>query len=140
MFTDAGIGSRGIKSSVFSSERRTSPSLYQCGGSCRGLAAPRPYGQSLLPALQKPTAHSQPGVHVCVCVAQTSKQPLMPPPGAPAHHPTSPTLNPSKAGLPMLGNEFYLGAHRNRAGRLCHCPQLVGARGNLPQCSFKRKN
>lgn len=63
-------------------------------------------------------------------VAQASKQPLMPPLGAPAHTPTPQTLKPSKAVLPTLNNKFYLRARMDQAGWLCHCPQQAGARGN----------
>lgn len=40
-------------------------------------------------------------------IAQTSKQPLMPPLGASAHNLMPQTLKSSKAVLPTLNNEFY---------------------------------
>lgn len=78
VFTDLGVSSRGIKSDVFSCER-TSPSAHLPGGSCRGLAAACPSLLALTSSAE-PIAHSRPGVHMNVPVAQTSKQPS----GAPA--------------------------------------------------------
>lgn len=79
VFTDLGISSRGIKSSMFSCERRTSPPYSSV------VARVGPLQQHVHHSWQlwKPTALS---CLLCMCaqtpsVAQTSKKPLTHPPG-----------------------------------------------------------